>query len=139
MEVVLVLVSPAVNIVRLDVNLEWPIRVLFFIAKLIELSKFHHGHSSSVVSDLGQVLANGLSGAVIVHFFKNVRPSVLEEVERLLTVEMEHSYPVGRVHTISEELDAVAWVGLLHLWGCLCCVRYAHDTVLSSTEDTSIW
>jgi len=85
------------------------------------------------------MLANSLSGTHVVWLSQDGRPSVLEEVERLLTVEMEHSYPVGRVHTISEELDAVAWVGLLHLWGCLCCVRYAHDTVLSSTEDTSIW
>ena len=41
MEVVLELISPSVDIVGLDIDLERPMRMLLFISKLIILSQFH--------------------------------------------------------------------------------------------------
>lgn len=42
MEVVLVFVSPSVDIIRLNVNLEWPVGVLLFVTELIELGELHN-------------------------------------------------------------------------------------------------
>ena len=80
-KVVLVLVSPAINIVRLDFDLEGPVRVLLLLAILIELCKIHHRIRSNVVGCRSKKLTLGLSGAVIVHLSDNVGPSILEEVE----------------------------------------------------------
>lgn len=42
-EVILVCVSPTINVVRLDFDHEGPVGVLHFLTKLIELSKLHNG------------------------------------------------------------------------------------------------
>ena len=60
------------------------------------------------------MLADGLSGTVVVHLSKNVRPSVLEEVERWLSIEGKHGEPVSRGHAVSKELHTVTWSSL---WG----------------------
>jgi len=41
-EVVLILVSPSVDIVWLNVDLEWPVGVLLFVTELIELGQLHN-------------------------------------------------------------------------------------------------
>ena len=61
-----------------------------------------------MVSNGGEVLANGLTSALVVGFSQDRGPTVLEEVERCLAVKAEHSDPVGRVHAISQELHGVA-------------------------------
>ena len=62
------------------------------------------------------MLTNGLTGALILHFSEDVRPTVLKEVERGLAVEGEHSEPVRRGHAVSEEFHAVAWGSVWHDW-----------------------
>jgi len=116
MEVVLVGISPAVNIIRLDIDLEGPVMILNLITVLIELGKFHDGHGAGEVGNFGQMLTDGLSSALVVHFSKDVGPSVTEEVEGRLSVEGEHSEPVSGRHTVSEELHSVAWGSLRVLW-----------------------
>ena len=68
--------------------------IVDFFAVLVELRKLHDRHATGEVSNLGQVLANCLSGAFVLHFDENIGPSVLEEVKRVLTVKCEHSKPV---------------------------------------------
>jgi len=52
-EVVLIFVSPSINIIRLALELERPVRLLFLITVLVKLSKFHNRHGTSVVRDFG--------------------------------------------------------------------------------------
>ena len=42
LEVILVLIGPTVNIVRLNLDLERPVGLSYFIAELVELSKLHN-------------------------------------------------------------------------------------------------
>ena len=109
MEVVLVLIGPAINIVRLNINLEGPVRVLLLVAKLVEFGQLHDRHGSGMVGDLVQVFTDRLSGAIVVHLSEDVRPSVLEEVEGRLSIESKHGKPVSRGHAVSKELHSVAW------------------------------
>lgn len=95
LNVVLVLVGPAVHIVRLHIDLVGPVRVLLFVAVLVEQSQLHHRGASDVVSHGRQVLAHGLASALVVEFSQNGGPTVFEKVERLLSIEREHGEPVG--------------------------------------------
>ena len=81
LEVVLEMISPAIDIVRLYVDLEGPVRVLLLVSKLIVLGKLHNGHGTGMIGDLSQVLAYRLSSAVIIPLFQNIGPTVLKEVE----------------------------------------------------------
>ena len=94
-EVILELIGPTVDIIRLNFDLEGPVVFVDFFAELVELRELHDRHATGKVSYLCQVLSNGLSGAFVFHLDKNVGPSVLEEVEGLLTIKCEHSKPVG--------------------------------------------
>ena len=67
-EVVLELISPTVYIIRFDLDHEGPVRLVFLITILIEFGKLHDRHSTGEVSNFSQMLANGLSGALVVHF-----------------------------------------------------------------------
>ena len=69
-----------------------------------------------MVGHFRQMLSNGLTGALILHFSEDVRPTVFEEIERGLAVEGEHGKPVRRGHAVSEELHAVAWSSVGHSW-----------------------
>lgn len=91
-----------------------------------------------MVSDGGQVLADGVAGADVVRLTQDGRPTVLEEVPGGLTVEVEHSKDVGRGHAVTEELDTEARVGLLDLRGGLGGIRDSHDSVLDTLEHTSV-
>ena len=91
-----------------------------------------------MVSDGGQVLADGVAGADVVRLTEDGRPTVLEEVPGGLTVEVEHGEDVGGVHAVTEELDAEARVGLLDLGGSLGGIRDSHDSVLDTLEHTSV-
>ena len=137
-EVILVLVSPAVDVIGLDIDLEGPVWVFLFVSKLIEFGKFHDRHGTSMVCDLSQVLSDGLTGAVVVHFFEDVRPAVPEEVEGRLTVEGKHGKPISRGHAIAEELHTVAWGSLGGLRSRLRELRDSHDGMLAASEDTSV-
>ena len=95
LEVVLESVGPAVDIVRLDINLERPVRIFLLVAVLIVLGKFHNGHGTGVIGDLSQVLADRLTGAVVIHFLEDVGPTILEEVEGGLAIEGKHGEPIG--------------------------------------------
>lgn len=95
LEVVLESVSPAIDIVRLDIDLERPVRVLLLVAVLIVLGQLHNGHGTGVIGNLGQVLANRLSGAVVIHLLEDVGPTILEEVEGRLSIEGKHGEPIG--------------------------------------------
>lgn len=111
LKVVLVLISPSVDVIRFNVELVGPVRVLFLVSILIELGDFHDGGCADMIRDGGEVLSNGLTGALIVGLTKNGRPPVLEEVIRLLTVEREHGNPISGRHAISVEFHTVAWNG----------------------------
>ena len=95
LEVVLEGVGPAIDIVRLDIDLERPVRVLLLVAELIELSELHNGHGAGVVRNFVQVLANRLSSTVVIHLLEDVGPAILEEVEGRLTIEGKHGEPIG--------------------------------------------
>lgn len=62
------------------------------------------------------------------------RPSVFEVVEGRLSVEGEHGDTVGRVHAVSEELDAEARGSASFLGEGTDSLRDAHDSVLGSFE-----
>ena len=49
LKVVLILVGPTENIIRLDIQLIWPVRVLLLATVLVELGNFHHRCASNVV------------------------------------------------------------------------------------------
>jgi len=91
-----------------------------------------------VIGDLRQVLANGFPGALVIGLSQDGRPSILEEVEGFLTVEGEHLNDVGRIHSISEELDSVTWCSLGIFWGRLECLCDSQKSVLGTTENTSV-
>ena len=95
LEVVLILISPSVDIIRLNVDLEGPVRLFLFVAILIVLGHLIDGRGTDVISHRGEVLSKGLFGALIVWRRDNGRPSVLKVVERLLAIEREHGVPVG--------------------------------------------
>ena len=95
MEVVLVLISPPIDIVGFCINHKWPMRMLLFVAKLIEFGQLHNRHGTDKVSNFIHVLANSLSGAIIVHLLQDIAPSIPKEIEGRLTVEGEHSEPIG--------------------------------------------
>ena len=138
LEVVLVLIRPAIHVVRLDVQLVGPVRVLLFDTVLVELGDLHNGGSADVISDGRKVLHDGLPGTPVVGLSQNGRPSVLEEVKGFVAVEGEHGDPIGRAHAVSEPLDAVSWHSLGNLWCRRYGVRDAHETVLASSEDTGV-
>ena len=81
LEVVLVLVRPSVDIIGLDIDLERPVWLLLLVSVLIKLGELHDRHGTGMVSDLGQVLANALSGADVFHLYQDVSPTILKEVE----------------------------------------------------------
>jgi len=91
-----------------------------------------------VISHSSKVLSNGLTGALIVGFTKDGRPSILEEVVRLLAVEREHGEDVGGGHAISVELDTVAWNSLLLVRHSLNRIRNAQDAFLCSSKYASV-
>ena len=95
LEIVLIFVGPSKDIVRLKLQLEGPVRVLFFVAILVELGHFHDGGATDVIGHRSQVLANGVLGTYVVHLTKDSDPSVLEEVERRLAVERKHCKDVS--------------------------------------------
>ena len=95
MEVILELISPSIDIVGLDIDLERPMWMLLFVAKLIILSQFHYRHSTCVISYFRQMFSDGLSGTIIVHLLQDIAPSILEEIEGRLSVKGEHSEPIG--------------------------------------------
>jgi len=84
------------------------------------------------------MLADGLSSAFVVHFEKDVRPTVFEEVERSLSIESEHGEPVTGGHTVSQALHAVAWGSLGILGSGLRELRDSHDHMLAALEGTSV-
>ena len=117
LEVILVLVGPAVDVVGLDLDHEWPVRVLLRLTILIEFSHLHEGPSSDKVGSFGQLLSEGFASALVVHLLDNVALSVLEEVERRLAIKGELGHHVGRAHAISQEFHFEAW-GTLGYLGC---------------------
>ena len=52
-EVILELIGPAVDVVRLNLNLEGPVVIINFFAVLVELRELHDRHGTSEVSNLG--------------------------------------------------------------------------------------
>ena len=137
-EVVLVGIGPSVHVVWLNVDLEGPVVVDDLVAVLVELGKLHDGHGAGCVGHFGQVLADGLSGALVVHLLEDVGPPVAEEVEGRLAVEGKHGEPVGRGHAVSEEFHAVAGSGLGDLGGRQSELRDSHDGVLAALEDSGV-
>ena len=138
MEIVLVLISPTVDVIRFKVDLEWPVRFSFLVSILIELGNLHNGSAADVVRDDSKVLSNGLTGTLIVWLTKNGRPSILEEVERLLAIEGEHGENVSGGHAISVKLNAVAWSSFFLVRSDFNCLRNAQNAFSSTSEDTSV-
>ena len=138
MEVILVLVSPAVDIEWLDIELEGPVGLLLFVAVLIKLGDLHHREEANVISDLSGVLSDSLATALIHWLTRASRPSVLEEVEGFLAVEIEHGEPVSASHTITKELDTVARSSVADGGVRLGGVGNAHNNMLSTSEHTSV-
>lgn len=137
-EVVLVSVSPAVNIIRLEVDHEWPVRMLDLLTILIELGELHDGSGTNVVSSVGAELTVGHSEALVLGLSQDVGVSVLEEVVAGLAVVSEFGDDVAGGHTVTEELDAGAGASLGHFWGGLGELRNSQDGVLGATEDTGV-
>lgn len=138
LEVVLVGIGPAINVVGLNFDVERPVRMRFLPAILVKLGKFHDGHGACMIRNLGQMLANCLSGAIVVHFLQNIGPPVLEEVEGRLSVEGKHCEPIGRGHAVSEEFDRVARCSLWSFWRRQRELRDPVNGVFAPAEDTSV-
>ena len=94
-EVILPLVSPAINIVRLNFDLEGPVVVLNPVTVLIVLGQLHDRHGASVIGHLVQMFANRITGALILHLTQDVGPTILEKIMRGLAIEGKHSEPVS--------------------------------------------
>ena len=138
LEVVLVSIGPAIDVVGLNFDHERPVRMRLLPAILVKLGQFHDGHGTCMISNLGQMLANCLSGAIVVHFLQNVRPPVLEKVEGWLTVECKHCEPIRRGHAVSEEFDRVARCSLWSFWRRQRELRDPVNGVFAPPEDTSV-
>ena len=91
-----------------------------------------------MVGHFRQMLTNGLTGALILHFSEDVRPTVLKEVEGGLAVERKHDKPVSGGHAVSEEFHAVTWSSVGHRGLSLSELRNSHDSVLAASEDASV-
>ena len=91
-----------------------------------------------MVGHFRQMLTNGLTGALILHFSEDVRPTVLKEVEGGLAVERKHGKPVSGGHAVSEEFHAVTWSSVGHRGLSLSELRNSHDSVLAASEDASV-
>ena len=92
-----------------------------------------------MVGHFRQMLSNGLTGALILHFSEDVRPTVFKEVEGGLTVERKHGKPVSGGHAVSKEFHAVTWSSVGHNWLSLRELGDSHDSVLAASEDASVW
>ena len=108
LEVILVSIGPAIDVVGLNFDHEGPVRMRLLPAILVKLGQLHDGHGACMVRNLVQMLTNCLSGTVVVHLPQNIGPSVLEKVEGWLSVESKHCEPIGGGHAVSEEFDSVA-------------------------------
>ena len=53
LEVVLILISPSIDIIWFDIYLVWPVRVFLLLSILIKLSYLHDGSGTDVISDSG--------------------------------------------------------------------------------------
>ena len=53
LEVVLVFIGPTIHVVRLNLDLERPVRLSYFVSKLVELGKLHNGHGAGEVCNFG--------------------------------------------------------------------------------------
>ena len=137
-EVILVSIGPAIDVVGLNFDHERPVWVILLFAILVKLGKLHDGHGACMIRNLGQMLANCLSGAVVVHFLQNIGPPVLEKVEGRLSVECKHCEPIGRGHAVSEEFDRVARCSLWSFWRRQRELRDPVNGVFASAEDTSV-
>ena len=82
LEVILILISPSIDVVGLDLELEGPVRFLLLIAELIKLGQLHDTGAANVICYAGQMFSNGVSCTDVVKFAQDGHPSVLEEVER---------------------------------------------------------
>ena len=138
-EVVLVGIGPAVDIIRLKVDHEWPVGLLDSTAAVVILGHLHDGHGADMVGAVGEALGVGGSGALVLGLSKDVRVPVLEVVERWLAVEGEGSNQVGGGHAISQTLELGVGGGLRNLRGGRGELRDADETVLAALEDTSVW
>ena len=137
-EVILVSIGPAIDVVGLNFDHERPVWVVLLFAILVKLGKLHDGHGACMIRNLGQMLANCLSGAIVVHFLQNIGPPVLEKVEGRLSVECKHCEPIGRGHAVSEEFDRVARCSLWSFWRRQRELRDPVNGVFASAEDTSV-
>ena len=84
------------------------------------------------------MLGCSLSDAVIVWLCEDVRPAILEEVERRLSIEGKHAEPVGRLHAVTKELNSVTWNSMWYLRGRLRELRNSHNGVLRTAENASV-
>ena len=53
LEVILILISPSIDIIWFDINLVWPVRVFLLLSILIKLGDLHDGSGTDVISDSG--------------------------------------------------------------------------------------
>lgn len=137
-EVVLVSIGPAVNIIRLEVDHEWPVRLCDLITMLIELGELHDGSGTNVVSSVGAELTVGHSEALVLGLSQDVGVSVLEEVVAGLAIVSESGDQVAGGHTVTEELDAGTGASLGHFWGGLGELRNSQDGALGTLEDSGV-
>ncbi len=137
-EVVLVSISPAIDIIRLEVDHEWPVRLCDLITMLIVLCELHDGSATNVVGSVGAELTVGHSKALVLGFSQDIGVSVLEEVVAGLAIVSESGDEVAGGHTVTEELDRGAGASLGHFWGGLGELRNSQDGVLGALEDTSV-
>ena len=138
LEVILVSIGPAIDVVGLNFDHERPVWVVLLFAILVKLGKLHDGHGACMIRNLGQMLANCLSGAIVVHFLQNIGPPVLEKVEGRLSVEGKHCEPVGRGHTVSQKFHRVARCSLWIFRRRQRELRNPVNGVFAPTEDTSV-
>jgi len=134
----LVFVGPAIYIIRLNVDLEGPVGLIDIVTVLIELGDLHEGKETNVVGDRGDVLSDSVTSTLVEGLTWAGRPSVLEEVERVLTVEVEHSKPVCACHAVTQKLDTVTRCSLADEGVRHGSIRNAHDDVLGTLERSSV-
>ncbi len=137
-EVVLVSIGPAIDIIRLEIDHEWPVRLCDLITKLIELGELHDGSASNVVSSVGAEFTVSHSKALVLGLSQDVGVSVLEEVVAGLAVVSELGDQVTGGHTVTEELDTGAGASLGHFWGGLGEIRNSKNGVFGALEDTGV-
>ena len=137
-KVVLVGVSPAVDIVGFEIDEKGPVRVLLFLASFIVQRHLHNRVDTDVIGGFSDLPGNGSTVALVSWLVQQGRKSVLEVVERGLSIKGESSQNISGGHTITEALNFQTWSSLWILRGSLDELSNSQGSIFPALEAPSV-